>query len=200
MLPFKENGYRGYGDILKFLKSKIMNNPLENLKPVKELRGIKFEKKPGIYRWWFSKEGAYQLLSPISNLIEWDDIKETEIAGEEYLALYFGMTKDINDRFKWHISQKHSNSAIKAGTISTLRRTLSALLNCPLSKSQETINDFIDNNCYLEWKYCDSEKDADSKEKKELDTNYYPLNIRDNYKISPALKTSLELLRKNVNI
>ena len=198
ILPYKDNGCRGNGDILKWLKSKIMNNQLKNLDPVRKIRELKFEKKPGIYRWWFKKESAHQLLSQVSNLIDWEEIKKLEIDGKEYLALYFGMTKNVLDRFKWHISQEHLNSSIKAGTISTLRKTLSALLDTPLSESQDLINEFIDKNCYLEWEYCFTEKEADAREKLELNNNYYPLNIQDNKKISPELKDVLIKLRKEV--
>ena len=50
-------------------------------------------------------------------------------------------------RAKWHVTQKDSISAIKRGFISTLRQTISALLDEDMSKSTDSINQLMDNNC-----------------------------------------------------
>ena len=173
-------------------------NSLKNIDRISELRGEKKEKQPGVYRWWFKKEAVENLLSSVKDLVEWNKIQQKNINDQDYLALYFGMTKNVNNRFKWHISQKHSPSAIRRGFISTLRRTLSALLDIPLSMSENMINEFIDANCILEWEYCGSEEEAKTIEKKEITKFYYPLNLHSNKNISKELKSIFSQKRKEV--
>lgn len=160
------------------------------------------EKTSGIYCWWFKENAADQLLPQLRRLSpsEKDKIQTRVIEGTEYLALYFGISsKDLFSRFKWHILQTHSNSSIKYGTISTLRQTLSALLNKNLSVSEKCINDFMDENCYLEWEYNDS---PDVIEKKELSSGQkcYPLNIQKNQTVSKDVRHELTSLRKKYKL
>ena len=111
--------------------------------------------------------------------VKLDKIQKRDIDGEEYWALYFGISNDMLGRAKWHILQKHSKSAVKYGTLSTLRQSLSALLDIDMSFSEEDVNMFMDNNCYWEWEYTDNAKEE---EKNELhsDDKCYPLNIQEN--------------------
>lgn len=169
---------------------------LKNIESVYLIRKEKKDTKAGVYRWWFRKESAENLLASVKDLVEWDHIQRKSIDGEDYLALYFGMTKNIRNRLKWHISQKHRPNSIKSGLISTLRKTLSALLDQPLSASEEEINQFIDGNCVLEWEYCDSETEAKKIEKEELEETYYPLNLQGNKRTSKELKSVLKQKRK----
>jgi hypothetical protein len=82
-------------------------------------------------------------------------------------------------RAKWHILQKHSVSAVKYGTLSTLRQSLSALLDIDMSFSEEDINMFMDNNCYWEWEYTDNSKIEETNALRSND-KCYPLNIQEN--------------------
>ena len=141
---------------------------LKTIEPVYLIRNEKKDSEAGVYRRWFKKESTENLLSSIKHLIDWDNTSQKIINWEDYRALYFGMTKNVKNRFKWHISQKHNLNSIKRGYISTLRRNLSALLDKPLSVSEEEINKFIDDNCVLEWEYCDSEKEAKKIEKRRI--------------------------------
>ena len=113
--------------------------------------------------------------------------------------LYFGISKNLKDRAKWHISQKHTASAIKHGTISTLRHTLSALLDKDLSRSENDLNSFMDANCYFEWDYVNQFKNAEELEKNELsnEQSIYPLNIKDNKVLTKEVKSTLHKLRKD---
>jgi hypothetical protein len=159
------------------------------------------EEKSGIYCWWFKEDAAKQLLQqlPLSPS-ELNRIQTRVIEGIEYFALYFGISsKDLLSRFKWHISQNHTDSSVKYGTISTFRQTLSALLNKNQSVSEMCINDFMDENCYLEWEYNDS---PDVIEKKELSSNdkCYPLNIQDNKTVSKDVRCKLTSLRKECKL
>ena len=97
---------------------------MENLIKVSTLReqlsnrtsGIK--EKSGIYCWWFKREAAQTLLSKLPlTKEELAKIQERDIENESYLALYFGISKDMLARAKWHTLQKHSPSAVKHGTV-----------------------------------------------------------------------------------
>lgn len=150
----------------------------------------------GVYCWWFKTEAAQTLWAELG-LTEEEKakIQEREIEDESYLALYFGISKDMLDRAKWHILQKHSPSAVMHGTLSTLRQTLSALLGEEMSKSQDTVNEFIDSNCYWEWEY---DKSYKQRERDELSstTKCYPLNIQENQTVNKEVCKKLSELRK----
>lgn len=156
-----------------------------NISKVSLLRDNKFkliDKKPGFYRWWFKEEAAHRLIKEMKRwLPEEDKFLTMDHEGDKYIALYFGISKDMRGRIRWHASQKHTSSNINKGFLSTLRQTLSALLETPMSMSYQTINDFIDNNCIWEWSYTNTKADAEVFEKKELSKKYYyPLNVKDN--------------------
>ena len=120
-----------------------------------------------------------------------------EIDGREYIAIYFGISKDLNGRIKWHICQNHTAGSVRSGFLSTLRQSLSALLNNDMSKSQHLVNNFIDDNCYLEYENTLTHKDAENIEKTELSQEYYyPLNIAGAKSTPQYVKDNLKKLRK----
>jgi len=153
------------------------------IEKVSNLRNEKFksvEKKPGVYRWWFKKDAAFMLVKSMQMwLPDQDRFLIRTIGGETYVALYFGISKDMRGRIKWHASQKHTPSTVSKGFLSTLRQTLSALLTTRMSVSYNVVNTFIDDNCIWEWEYSD---DPHKVELAELsrDDCYYPLNVKDN--------------------
>ena len=162
---------------------------------VSVLRECKFkcvEKRPGFYRWWFKKEAAQSLIKNMTGwLTEDDKFLIQNFDGEEYIALYFGISKDMRGRIKWHANQKHTSSTVSKGFLSTLRQTLSALLETPMSQSYQAINDFIDCNCIWEWSYTDTCEAAHLVELSVLSQRdyYYPLNVKDNQTVhTDALK------------
>lgn len=177
---------------------------LKNIRPVIELRAdigsgrnCSLPVTPGVYRWWFLENAGKTLISKLDD-IDTSRINTRDINGYKYIALYFGIANGIKKRFKWHIAQHHTESTIKAGTISTLRHTLSALLGIQLSKSESCINEFIDRNCILEWTTTSSREEALVIETHEINSEYYPLNIRGNNVMSKATRQSLTQLRKRV--
>ena len=103
-------------------------------------------KEPGIYRWWFPKETAQQLLSSIHG-IETNRICKEVIQGEEYWCLYFGIAKDLRQRIRWHACQKHTASAVKHGILSTLRQSISALLQLDQTTSTDKVSELLE-RCY----------------------------------------------------
>ena len=175
---------------------------MKNLINVKILRsqlqdrtsGIE-KNRGGVYRWWFKEEAAQTLLAKLPLIPdELSKIQRREIDGEEYLALYFGISKDMLGRAKWHIVQKHTASAVKYGTVSTLRNTLGALLGKDMSDSEKLVNDLMDENCYWEWEY---DKEYKAQETNELSSTdkCYPLNIQENKTVSKEVLKTLSRLR-----
>ena len=174
------------------IKVSILREQLSNrASGIEPLRG-------GVYCWWFKREAAQSLLAKLPlTQEELAKIQAQEIEGESYLALYSGISRDMLSRAKWHILQKHSPSAVKHGTLSTLRQTLSALLGVDMSKSKDTVNDFIDSNCYWEYEYKANPKVIESTELSSTD-KCYPLNIQENKTVSKEVIKALSTLRKTV--
>lgn len=168
---------------------------------VSELRNCRFkcvDKRPGFYRWWFKKEAAQSLTKNMDKWLKDNRFLIQSFDKEEYIALYFGISKDMRGRIRWHASQKHSPSAVSKGFLSTLRQTLSALLEIQMSKSEEAINQFLDDNCVWEWSYTDTYEDAHQVELNILATkdHYYPLNLKDNHTIDKVALDWLKQQRK----
>jgi len=165
---------------------------------VKKIRGNinqYVDNKTGYYFWWFRESCVKQLLKVLPD-IDYDSLR---VDKSGYAALHFGISRDINQRAKWDIdpSVHHKNSkGDYCNEVSALRHTLSALLEIDVSKSEQAINDFIEQNCELEWYYTDSREEAEEVEAKELSTNYYPLSIRDNKVVSETTLVAIKKLRE----
>lgn len=187
-------------------------------KPVSDIRITKdgIGKDVGIYCWWFRDDCLKNLLNEISELVDLNRLNTEKeqhkvLNGSKYTALYVGIAagKDgILGRFKWHINQKHTVSNVQKGYISTLRRTISALLNFKLLKngaevnlqSQENLNTFIDENCILEWNYYPKKKKKELEhiEDEIINSGYFPLNIQGNKQISKEMRDKLSEIRDTI--
>lgn len=160
-----------------------------------ENRTSGIEKEGGVYCWWFKREIAQTLLKELPlTQDEFSKIQRREIESEEYWALYFGISRDMLGRAKWHITKKHKPTAVKYGTVSTLRNTLGALCGIDMSKSEKVVNDLMDENCYWEWEY---DKEYKVRETNELSSKdkCYPLNIQENKTVSKEVLITLSRLR-----
>lgn len=151
-------------------------------------------KEPGIYRWWFPKETAQQLLSSIHG-IETNRICKEVIQGEEYWCLYFGIAKDLRQRIRWHACQKHTASAVKHGILSTLRQSISALSQLDQTTSTDKVSELLE-RCYWDWLSTASKEDAKIIEKREITKGYFPINIQENKSVAPTVLAQLKSLRK----
>lgn len=179
---------------------------MKNIDSIKNIRcdfrnkNITIKTLPGIYRWWFKEEGAMMILNQLPH-VDMNMIQKRKINDKTHFALYFGISKDLKGRIKWHTCQHHTTSSVKSGYLSTLRQTLSAFLNTDMSKSESILNEFIEENCYWEWDYTNTHQDAINKEKKELasSTYYYPLNISDNKSAPKEIICCVKDLRKKYN-
>lgn len=151
-------------------------------------------KESGIYRWWFPKETAQQLLSSIHG-IETNRICKEVIQGEEYWCLYFGIAKDLRQRIRWHACQKHTASAVKHGILSTLRQSISALSQLDQTTSTDKVSELLE-RCYWDWLSTASKEDAKIIEKREISKGYFPINIQENKSVAPTVLAQLKSLRK----
>ena len=152
-------------------------------------------KSPGVYRWWFTEDDAHLLVKPFGNAINWCKIQKRNIDGKSYYALYVGISKDLFARLKWHIFQKHSQSAVKSGFLSTLRQTVSALLGIDQTKSQNCVSALLE-RCYWEWETMPNPEMWEKDELQQKDY-YYPLNLQNNQSFPKELQKELSRLRKN---
>ena len=160
-----------------------------------ENRTSEIKKEGGVYCWWFKRDVAQTLLKELPlTQDELSKIQTREIDGEEYWALYFGISRDMLGRAKWHITKKHKPTAVKYGTVSTLRNTLGALLGIAMSDSEKSVNDLMDENCYWEWEYDKEYKQRETNELSSTD-KCYPLNIQENKTVSKAVLKKLGELR-----
>lgn len=151
---------------------------------VSNLRNEKFmsvEKgQSGFYRWWFKEDAAFVLIEKMQKwLPDKNKFLLRDIDRKTYVALYFGISKDMRGRIKWHACQKHTPSTVSNGFLSTLRQTLSALLEKHMSVSYDIVNKFIDENCIWEWDYSDNPHKVELEELSQ-EHYYYPLNVKDN--------------------
>lgn len=151
---------------------------------------------PGWYIWWFDENGMKEILQPVINELDTTKIARKKIDGKDYYALYFGISKDLKGRIKWHIAQKHTDSQVKNGTISTLRHTIGSLLGLPMRKSEKAVNDFMDAHCVLEYYNCDTLEEAKAKETDALTKGYYPLNIQGNKAVPKDVLSQIRSSRK----
>ncbi len=173
----------------------------DNLILVAELRQLMasrqsaVEKRPGVYRWWFPKDDADELLAYFKNHVLLKDVKlqDRMISGKLYVALYFGISSDMSRRIRWHIRGPFRSS--------TLRRTLRAILapNADDKSAEAIVNQLID-GCYWEWQYTDSTEQAEKKETEELAQKKfaYPLNISKNNTMPSEWIAELKRLRADL--
>ncbi len=70
-----------------------------------------------------------------------------------------------------------------------------------MTASQDALNDFIDNNCYLEWDYATNKQEAEEIENRELSQQQYayPLNIAKNETVSKEHLKALSKPRSDYN-
>lgn len=155
------------------------------------------ENKPGYYKWWAEEKEVILLLNHLD--LETNIIDNLEKYNNKF-CIYIGVAikESVRDRLNWHINQINSPSAVRNGTLSTLRQTISSILFQDMNLTNKT-NEFID-KLYVQPFYID--KPIKSQEAKEIihnieidylahSDNLYLLNIQDNeHKLSPRRKIS----------
>ena len=159
---------------------------------------------PGVYKFW----GDEKILCKISEKLEvdFDDVKKVVEFSEGVYCIYVGIAvnESIKSRINWHINRKHSDSAVKAGTLSTLKQSLAAIFIEDMSaKHSDDLNKTIDK---LYVSICHESSNAVKSENANAEihgieksilsgNNLYILNIQENCnKLAPT--TKLKELRK----
>ena len=170
----------------------IMKNQMsDKIYSVKELMEGTVElphRAPILYRWWFRYDSKIlKIVCEYLNKTEVQKIKTEELGGNTYYALYFGKGVNGRRRFKNHIGSRKRTS--------TLRRTIAALLE---TTDEERITQELQ-QCYYEWWEYDCDKKAlEGMELEWIKSGYYPLNLKDNNKISDEWKNYLQNKRKQL--
>ena len=146
-------------------------------------------KSKGIY-FWFMRPDGYKALS---NYVTIDPIEPKytkDIEGVKYVLIYLGTAgtgregnSNLAKRLEWHINQKHTESNICYGTLSTLRAGLGALLSNDLilPDTENDVNTFI--KYYMKVfliEYSDDKSLIDNDEKNLIKVIRPLLNIKNN--------------------
>lgn len=161
------------------------------------------EAKPGYYKWW-AKIGELEIILKALN-VKLKDVESAIEKKDDLYCIYVGIAakESIRDRLNWHINQKHAWSAVKSGSLSTLRQSISSVV-AKNQRAEDETNSFIDKlevEYYLkndgEIKNKNTEKELLDIEKALMEKNLYILNIKDNkHQIAPRTATPLGNLRK----
>ena len=169
-----------------------MKNQISNkIHPVKDLMEKTIElphRAPILYRWWF-REGSeiVKIVREHLSEIEFQDIKSQKLKDSTYYALYFGKGINGRRRFKNHMRPPMRTS--------TLRRTIAALLQ---TTDEERVTQELQ-QCYYEfWEYDCDKRTLEEMELEWIKSGYYPLNLKDNNKISEEWKNHLQNKRKQL--
>lgn len=155
---------------------------------------------PGHYFLWVEENEANKQLSKLSTAKF--NLRKMKINGGDYVCVYVGIASSLKERLKWHICQSHTPASIKSGRISTLRKTISALLGINLSASEGSVNDWLDEYCYFEWGSNGTKEEAEIIEDNHLSKTggvQYPLNIVHNNTVSKGIRDKLKKLRNAIN-
>ena len=163
----------------------------------KEVLGKVSDKKPGYYKWW-AQQNEFDLILKELGLTH-DDIDKDVLKEDGWYCIYIGIAgnESIRKRLKWHVSDHHTASKIKHGTLSTLRQSISSIIAHD-QFAEDATNEFIDK---LKIEYHDVEegisKETKGKlekiEKKAMDANWYVLNIQCNNYSDKAKETKRRL-------
>ena len=166
----------------------------ENLQKIKKL--------PGYYKWWAKRTELDVILTELN--VKFDDVKSSIETKSGMFCVYVGIAvkESIRDRLNWHVNDKHTESSVKYGTLSTLRQSIASIV-AHNQYDKEATDNFIDK---LEVEYFFNEHPLKSTnanieltdiEKRLLQEHLRVLNIRDNnHPCAKEIKKELTRLRK----
>jgi len=155
--------------------------------------------KPGWYRWWAPEKALEQLLIPQKYF---ERLQKRKYDDKYFFGIYVGIAvkESIRARLNWHVNQHHTESAVKSGTLSTLRQSISSLVAGD-QRNETATNELIDQ---LIVEYCaidcpirsnDAKVEIERIEQNELSKYTFPLNIQGN-KNAEIKEYLLELRKK----
>ena len=99
--------------------------------------------RPGYYNWWAPYDALDILLKELD--IKFEDISPYMEKKNDLYSIYVGIAvkESLRKRLNWHVNQKHSETAVVSGTLSTLRQTISSVVAHDQYNEEKT-NEFID--------------------------------------------------------
>lgn len=159
-------------------------------------------KKPGYYKWWATEEDTILIFDRLG--FDFLDYKEDIETSNGLYCIYVGVAikESIRDRLDWHVNDKHNESAVKSGYLSTFRKSIASII-AGNQYDKETTNCFIDR---LMVEYFDLDLPIKSEEAKQqihrtekdlLIASLRVLNIQENHHNKATdIKKKLRQLRK----
>ena len=162
----------------------------------------KIKKVPGYYKWWAKRTELDIILTELN--VKFDDVKSSIETKSGMFCIYVGIAvkESIRDRLNWHVNDKHTESSVKYGTLSTLRQSIASIL-VHNQYDKEATDNFID-KLEVEYFFNDNpikSSDANSEltgiEKQLLKEHFIVLNIKgNNHPCAKEIKKELKRLRK----
>jgi hypothetical protein len=169
---------------MPIIHAQLLRNPVELANVPGDL--------PGWYRWWAREADAAALLdSPYLShgysreLLPRIPHGNGTLDGYCYIYTGIAVKESLRSRLNWHINQVHTESAVRSGTLSTLRQTIASLCAGD-QRNESATNNFIDKLVveYFPIEYSIHSESAklflENNEEKEMDGNVLILNIKGN--------------------
>ena len=175
-------------------------HPIHELYIDKSLNTKLLRPVPYLYRWWFPKKSKPMLLldqyiSEHPKDIDMQRVrahlKERKLGKKTYYALYIGKSINGRNRFSQHIRGNVD--------LSTLRKTIYAVLSELKETPDEDSISKVLNECYYEWVELEHDHELlDSFELLAISLGCYPLNLDGNSSISDTWKKMIMDNRKEL--
>lgn len=163
---------------------------------------LKINDSPGYYKWWACDREFNLILNTLK--INLTDIRNAIEIKNGMVCIYVGIAEkeSVRKRLDWHVNDKHTESRVYKGILSTLRQSISSIVAHNQFDKIAT-NNFID-NLFVEWFYIENPITSNKTHTElhqieyQLLTEYFRiLNIRDNHHPYAIYTTKkLRLLRK----
>ena len=112
---------------------------------------IKIDAVPGYYKWWAHKAELDTILSALN--VNFADICDALETKDDMFCIYVGIAvkESVRERLNWHVNDKHTESQVRNGTLSTLRQSIASIV-AQNQRDKTATNAFID-KLSVEWFY-----------------------------------------------
>ena len=154
------------------------------LRNKEQLRNI--SSLPGYYKWWVSKTELDVILKALN--VSFSEIEKALELKDELFCVYVGIAakESVRKRLNWHINDRHTESRVINGTLSTLRQSIASIVS--RNQFDKTTTDLFIDKMYVEWFYISTpiKSEATKRELHLIETNLMSeylriLNIQGNH-------------------
>ena len=166
----------------------------ENLKNIAE--------KPGYYKWWAERRELDVILRELQ--VGFSDISSALEGKDGLFCIYVGIAakESVRARLNWHVNDRHTESQVRNGTLSTLRQSIASIV--AHNQYDKSATDAFIDKLYVEWFYSENAIKSETAkselhdiEQTLLAEHFRILNIQENrHPLSEKTKTALKSLRK----